>query len=128
MKKKMNYSYKEHEFWLFFCTKWQKLSYSFLENITMFLQKLPWDIKKHVFYLFSALSITVFGSWNRIGKGRVFWSLFSFAFQICLKKRDIFLALIFCIVKGIKKSPDRWSDDWFRSLSSSGLLFFIYLM
>lgn len=38
MKKKMNYSYKEHEFWLFFCTKLQKLSYSFLENITMFLQ------------------------------------------------------------------------------------------
>lgn len=40
-------------------------------------------------------------------KGMFFRSLFSFAFQICLKKRDIFLALIFCIVKGIKKSPDR---------------------
>lgn len=63
--------------------------------------------KKHVFYLFSALSITVFGVESESVKGMFFRSLFSFAFQICLKKRDIFLALIFCIVKGIKKSPDR---------------------
>lgn len=55
--------------------------------------------KKHVFYLFSALSITVFGVESESVKGMFFRSLFSFAF----KKRDIFLALIFCIVKGIKK-------------------------
>lgn len=29
MKKKMNYSYKEHEFWLFFCTKNEILVFLF---------------------------------------------------------------------------------------------------
>lgn len=43
--------------------------------------------KKHVFYLFSALSITVFGVESESVKGMFFRSLFSFAFK---KKRYLF--------------------------------------
>lgn len=98
----MNYSYKEHEFWLFFVRSDRNFRTVFRKYHDVFA-KTSLRYKKHVFYLFSARTITVFGVESESVKGMFFRSLFSFVFQICLKKRDIFRALIFCIVKGIKK-------------------------
>lgn len=86
----MNYSYKEHEFWLFFLYEVTETFVQFFRKYHDVFAKTSLRYKKHGFYLFSALTITVFGVEVESVKGMFFRSLFSFVFRFALRKEISF--------------------------------------